>query len=199
MHDDIRDKLKNRAPLMERIKDSLEGELKSIFRNTPHIDRVAVRVKGDESLLNKAIGGRYSAPLIEIEDQIGARVIVFFLSDIEIVKQEILRYFIPMERKSVRPSQPESFAYESEHLILTINESLIPDHGLPADDIPRTFEMQIRTILMHAYAEPQHDMVYKRRNPISFEMQRRNAWIAASCWGADREFEEIRRWCESNP
>jgi ppGpp synthetase/RelA/SpoT-type nucleotidyltranferase len=57
--------------------------------------------------------------------------------------------------------------------------------------MPTTFELQIRTLCMHAWAEPQHDVGYKSAEELSREDRRELAWIAASIWGADHGFERV--------
>lgn len=48
--------------------------------------------------------------------------------------------------------------------------------------------------MMHAYAEPQHDLSYKAAADLPSEIRRELAWVAASAWGADQAYERVRRW-----
>jgi ppGpp synthetase/RelA/SpoT-type nucleotidyltranferase len=57
--------------------------------------------------------------------------------------------------------------------------------------MPSTFELQIRTLFMHAWAEPQHDMGYKAAQELTREIRRELAWIAASAWGADQAYDRV--------
>jgi ppGpp synthetase/RelA/SpoT-type nucleotidyltranferase len=58
--------------------------------------------------------------------------------------------------------------------------------------MPTTFEMQVRTLFMHAYAEPPHDWGYKSGGELTRDVERQLAWIAASAWGADRMYADLR-------
>lgn len=42
---------------------------------------------------------------------------------------------------------------------------------------------------MHAYAEPQHNLGYKRMKTIPSEINRQLAWVAATSWGADKAYQ----------
>src|SRR5271163_3484191 len=91
--------LKPLAPLIER-------QLQEYFFNEPRIDRVAVRPKAIDKFLKKAatlIDGKpkYTEPLRQIQDQIGARVITFYLSDVARITEILLRYFRPIESQNI--------------------------------------------------------------------------------------------------
>jgi ppGpp synthetase/RelA/SpoT-type nucleotidyltranferase len=60
--------------------------------------------------------------------------------------------------------------------------------------MPETFELQVRTLFMHAWAEPQHDLGYKGPGDLTKLQKKRLAWVAASAWGADHELEGL--WAE---
>ena len=54
-------------------------------------------------------------------------------------------------------------------------------------------EIQVRTILQHAWAEIEHDIVYKSPGEIPFRVRRRFACLAGLLEIADREFESLRQ------
>jgi putative GTP pyrophosphokinase len=51
----------------------------------------------------------------------------------------------------------------------------------------------VRTLFQHAYAEPQHDVAYKAKTPLTRDDKRELAWIAASAWGADQALMRVRK------
>src|SRR5690606_23845862 len=185
------------ALLEERVKEALDG--------TAHVDRISFRVKSSDSFARKCLREdgqptldaegkvKYLQPLEEVEDQIAGRVLVLFRSDLPIVETRIREWFpatVEVQRK--RPTTSNAFGYESDHYIFVIDEHMKPSGWEAAGPMPATFELQIRTLFMHAYAEPQHDLGYKGR-PQSADVERRLAWIAASAWGADYQFDELNR------
>jgi putative GTP pyrophosphokinase len=163
-----------RIPLYEKFAAELNRELVEALSTTIHVDRISVRVKTAASFAKKC--AKYAHPFLEIEDQVAARVLVFFLTDIEDSFRE--------------PKSNEEFGYESQHIVCIIPPNLKPNGWTAA--YPSTFELQIRTLLMHAWAEPQHDLAYKSPVALDGDTKRRLAWVAASCWGADQEYERIR-------
>ncbi len=197
MPETLRQRYLGRSSLLESLKVNLERETNDSLVGLRHIDRVAFRVKELESFLKKATDPAndpaYEDPLVEIEDQVAGRVIVFFSSDLPIARQRLERTFNAIERHQRRPERDEEFGYESDHLICTIPPQVRPNGWAARQDVPETFELQIRTIFMHAYAEPQHDMQYKAARELSREMRRELAWIAASAWGADQAYERVRQ------
>ena len=66
----------------------------------------------------------------------------------------------------MRRARDEEFNYESYHLICVVPPHLKLDGWAARDDVPSTFELQVRTIFIHAYAEPQHDIGYKAASEL---------------------------------
>ena len=189
---------RERESLLKSTAAMLEEELHEIFKTTRHVDRISFRAKTLKSFLAKATDEEnqpgYQDPLREIEDQIAGRVIVFFLSDIPVICEKMCKNFTPVEYRKRRPAKDEEFGYESEHLICVMPPHMQSDEWVARGDMPSTFELQIRTIFMHAYAEPQHDMAYKAVAELPSEIRRELAWIAASAWGADQAHERFWTW-----
>lgn len=186
---------RKRIPLLSRARDDLETEVHRILSGVRNIDRIAFRVKDAESFARKAVKPRsspYGHPLTEIEDQIAGRVITFFLDDLAEVERRLRDRFTTVENVHKEPEKDAEFGYESDHFVF-----LLPPDLTPADwdeaEMPKTFEMQVRTLLMHAWAEPQHDLLYKSAADLPREDKRELYWIAASTWGADQAFQRVHR------
>jgi tetratricopeptide (TPR) repeat protein len=94
-----------------------------------------------------------------------------------------------IERKGADRTFRE-FGYESTHILLAIPEKLKDGLHLPPDLI---FEIQVRTILQDAWAEVEHELVYKSEfSPFDLPLKRKLASINASLSLADIIFQEIR-------
>jgi len=122
------------------------------------------RVKETDSFLEKAlIRKRKVSPLTEITDQVGVRFVVLLLEDIDrigrIVKSDRWSWQKDRDHEQERLEKPDYFAYQSDHYVVTTINPI--DYGgitIP----PGLFcEIQIRTILQHAYAEMAHSSDYK--------------------------------------
>lgn len=194
----LRDAYADRLSLLEELRGSLERETREALSTAPHIDRISFRVKAVQSFVAKAEDPSnepaYSDPLVEIEDQVAGRVIVFFLTDLNSVRQRLGETFNTVERVERRPERDAEFGYESDHMICIIPPHLKPEGWNDRSDVPSTFELQIRTLFMHAYAEPQHDIAYRAPEELPREVRKELAWIAASAWGADQAYERVRVW-----
>ncbi|MDR2471869.1 MAG: RelA/SpoT domain-containing protein, partial [Treponema sp.] len=130
-----------------------------------------------------------SAPLIT--DLIALRVICPFLEDQAAVERLIREHFtvIELDRKGAHFSFKE-FGYESVHLLVEIPGELREKWG---DCGTTVAEIQIRTILQDAWAEVEHELVYKAEfTPFDDPMKRRLAAVNASLSLADSIFQEIR-------
>ena len=202
MAEQIERTYEERRPLLAFLRNALQSETEDTLAGLPNVDRIAFRVKDAKSFARKASDPAndplYENPLVEIEDQVAGRVIVFFVGDIEPVLERLRGAFNAVERQHRRPARDEEFGYESYHLVCLIPPHLVPEGWQLRDDLPPTFELQVRTVFMHAYAEPQHDLGYKARGDLPREVQRELAWIAASSWGADKAYERVWRWDLAN-
>jgi ppGpp synthetase/RelA/SpoT-type nucleotidyltranferase len=200
MHEDIVREYEKRVPLLKQLSVALYRETTEAIDDIDHIDRIAFRVKSSNSFAGKATDPRnnppYENPYIEIEDQVAGRVIVFFVRDIEVVIDELKGTFGTIESSYRRPAKDVEFGYESHHLICLIPPHLKPNGWSDFDDLPTTFELQVRTIFMHAYAEPQHNIGYKSSQELPSEIRKELAWIAASSWGADQAYQRVSQWSQ---
>ena len=179
-------------PTASALKEHVRGIL-SIYHR---IDRISARAKGVASFVGKANkqenGERkYSEPLSQIQDQIGCRVVTYFLDDVERIDQLIEKYFHYIEIKDHVPDSEWEFGYFGRHRILLLPEDVI-NEGIDRDMVPRFFELQIKTLFQHAWAEAEHDLGYKPgEKPLSSEQKRLLAFASAQAWGADRVFNDL--------
>ena len=178
------------VPLSKR----LDNYIRDLTADYPRIDRISVRAKSVSRFIDKAKkmengALKYSDPLNQIQDQIGARVVTFYLSDVEQISKLVEDYFGSIEVKHVVPDSPQEFGYEGKHYILFIPADV--KDAATADDCPNFFELQIKTLFQHAWGEADHDLIYKASGPLTADHRRRVAFTAAQAWGADRIFQEL--------
>ena len=81
-----------REKVLMPLANGINKYLKALFESFPRIDRISARAKSVERFLAKAAkfqGGKpkYDDPLNEIQDQVGARIVTFYPSDVERVRQ----------------------------------------------------------------------------------------------------------------
>jgi predicted RNase H-like nuclease/ppGpp synthetase/RelA/SpoT-type nucleotidyltranferase len=137
----------------------------------------------------------FSDPLREITDAIGVRVITYVHSDVAAVA-ELLRDQVAVhdDRDMGRETASQGrFGYASRHLLIGPDPAR---EGQPAYDLlrDRVAQVQIRTVLQHAWAEFEHDIRYKGTIPDEHvpDFDRRFTLAAGLLELADREFSTIR-------
>lgn len=169
---------------------ALVAELLADGGLVPHA--VTGRAKDPGSLLRKLRRRAYGNPATEITDIVGIRVITYFRDEVDRSVQLLKPQMTVNEAKSVdKRSQLDlrEFGYRSVHLIGRLSDIgiRIPDEFA---EIP--FEVQVRSILEHAWAENEHELVYKSGITFSSDTSREFAAVAGTLELLDREFERFR-------
>lgn len=176
--------------LLSRILDYLSGMIK--LRSTPSYRS---RIKSFSSYYKKLL--KYPPQTdtdvlpTSITDIVAVRIVCSFMNDIVDVERVLQDNFevVEIEKKGAGRAVVE-FGYESTHVLLKIPESLKVGLRLPEGLV---FETQIRTILQDAWAEVEHELVYKADfSPFDVPLKRKMAAINASLSLADIIFQEIR-------
>lgn len=180
---------------LTRIAVELSKLVDRHLTDVSNIDRVIARAKDPDRFVQKALRlengtPKYKAPLIEIQDQIGVRVIVYYLPTVDDVLDVILRYFRPIEQRALVPESDWEFGYFGRHAVLALPPDVVPS-DVSMDAPPPFFELQVKTLFQHAWSEAEHDLGYKAPTPLTSDQQRRMAFAAAQAWGADRAFHEL--------
>jgi ppGpp synthetase/RelA/SpoT-type nucleotidyltranferase len=135
---------------------------------------------------------KYSDPLTQITDLSGVRVITFLLSAVDEVNEVIEREFDVVEvvNRTSLLQEEEKLGYQSVHFLVHFSDlrSALPEYARFAEVIT---EIQVRTILQHAWAEIEHDIQYKAVEAIPQTIRRRFTSLAGLLEIADREFQAI--------
>ena len=137
----------------------------------------------------------YSDPLEEITDQIGLRVITYIHSDVSAVADLLSDQLTILDDRDMgqETAREGRFGYASRHLLVALDQ---------ARTTPSTYEhlghrraqIQVRTVLQHAWAEFEHAIRYKGTIPEEYvhDLDRRFTLAAGLLELADREFSQIR-------
>jgi putative GTP pyrophosphokinase len=189
--------LRRHSQFLKPVAEKLETYLKELCSPYPRIDRVSSRAKSVDRFMQKAENvengkSKYSDPLIQIQDQIGARIVTFYPLDIPAVSDIVTHYFRPIESVDIVPDGDNEFGYVGKHFILLLPSDVTADFSA-VTDVPSFFELQIKTLFQHAWAEAEHDLGYKPSVTLSSLQKRKMAFTAAQAWGADQMFDEMFR------
>lgn len=183
----------------ETIKEAVTKNIKpakpeNFFKIPP-----TYRTKDPSSLLAKAFhrskSQKYTNPYEDIEDKVGVRIVVLFSEEIRLVEAAILECDLWMGEKArdyieERTMRPFEFDYQSLHYVIRSKDKIIHNGTEIASNTP--CEIQIRTILQHAYSELTHDTIYKPSIQVEPEVQRAAAKSMALIEATDDYFTQVR-------
>ena len=184
-------------PVFMQMAEVIPERLKGFFAEAGIIvAAVEHRVKTEESLAGKLRlkGGKYK-DIFDITDIVGIRVITFYIDDVDKVASVLERLFEIDWANSIdkrKAHEIDSFGYLSLHYICRIPESAYSDHEHPELNRIR-FEVQMRTVLQHAWANMNHDTGYKSGVEIPSIYMRNMSRLAGMLELVDDEFSRIRR------
>ncbi len=182
-------------PVLTAILFSVEQKLKKNLK-LASMPTFKTRIKDFGSYYKKLLRvrpkslGKQSLPTLT--DLLGIRVICAFLEDLKTVEEQISKLFniIEIERKGADRTFSE-FGYESIHFLVEIPEEFKSNKDTVPDGL--VCEIQVRTILQDAWAEVEHELVYKSEfSPFDLPLRRKLASLNASLSLSDIIFQEIR-------
>ncbi|TXR51597.1 GTP pyrophosphokinase [Quadrisphaera setariae] len=134
---------------------------------------------------------KYTNPLKDITDLAGVRVTTYFLDDVRFIEELVASEFEVVERSERRGSNPTVVGYQSLHFLLKLRDSRasLTEYSRFTGLV---CELQVRTILQHAWAEIEHDINYKAVGVVPDAIRRRFNALAGVIEIADREFQAIK-------
>lgn len=184
----------NKKQLYRELGGVVYSLLKTLIVNDVHTHQITYRIKTRESLSNKIVRKNYKySSLEEVTDIVGFRVILFFEDDVSEVERIIRQEFLVDEINSVDKMSldTDKFGYRSLHFVVSMNNVRLQ---LPEYEKFRSirFEIQVRSILQHSWAEIEHDIGYKGESEIPNSAKRTFYRIAALLEQADLEFVKLK-------
>ena len=182
--------------LFERLGIKCKGILSDLIKHQDlNIHQITFRIKTKESISRKIeIKKNKYADINEITDVCGIRIITYLESDVYRVAEIIEKEFKVDKGNSLdkRNLNFDQFGYMSLHLVVSLNDSrqVLTEYAQLKD---LKVEIQIRSILQHAWAEIEHDLGYKGTFAIPEKVKRNFNRLAALLETADIEFDRLKR------
>ena len=168
------------------------------------VQAINPRAKSVESFIKKASKKhngvlKYDEPFEQIEDICGVRVICYLPSDIRTIEEAIDESFDiqDIEDKDEQRAIGQQFGYSSKHFIVKLNRDRALQDG-NEDVVDMICEIQVRTVLQHAWAEIDHRIRYKADQPLPKLQHDAFATLAGLLQLADREFQRIQDFAEAS-
>lgn len=182
--------------LHDQLRDKCEQLIREILgAENIRVHSVSGRVKERRKLEEKLRApGKNYACLDQVTDTVGLRIITYFDDEVDAVARIIKREFELDEPNCVdkrKSLEPDQFGYLSLHYVCKISPERL---NLPEYRVfdKLVFELQIRSLLQHTWAEIEHDLGYKTGTGVPDVIRRRFSMVAGLLEMADREFREIR-------
>jgi len=172
-------------PRFREIEAQVRDSLKRTFADAGLlVAAIESRIKAYDSLAGKLeLKGQKYSSLADITDILGLRVITFYIDDVDKVASAVERLFDidwdnSVDKRKIHDT--DSFGYLSLHYICSV------------PDFPYRFEIQMRTLLQHAWANMDHDTGYKSGVEIPKRYMRNMSRLAGMLELVDDEFSKIR-------
>lgn len=181
----------------EVVRFILQEELHS---KSIRVHSIEVRAKSIESFQRKVSQARESGSeaaereglLAMITDLAGVRIITFFTTTLTEVDRLLHEQFevLEIDNKSETLKEANKVGYHSVHYLVKLlpNRTELAEYSRFTDLVA---EIQVRTILQHAWAEIEHDIQYKSVEAMPIAIRRRFIMLAGLLELADREFQAI--------
>ncbi len=175
--------------LYARLEDEVQFILNEQLKGAKiPIHAIEHRIKNFDSIIKKAERDELTDPINQLNDILGFRIICLFLSDLDRIFALLGKSFKIVEVDDKRVTKGENvFGYLSVHLIATLPSS----HKGPRYDGLKLlrFEIQVRTISMHAWSIISHYLDYKTPNAVPSELKRDFNALSGLFYVADQHFE----------
>ncbi|MCU0848205.1 MAG: tetratricopeptide repeat protein [Spirochaetes bacterium] len=191
LYSDYESRLQSYYSVLEFMTKKLEG----VISESGIKALVKGRIKDFDALLRKLLIKSQATviddPFEKITDIIGLRIVVPFFEDIKLIESLIKKSFgvVEIDYKSLDLSIKE-FGYDSTHILVEVPEGIEDIEVPPASMVS---EIQLRTILQEAWAEVEHELVYKTNlDNIEDNMKRKLIALKATLSLADTTFQELR-------
>lgn len=183
---------RERRPLYQSLCEKVAGIVEEVLK-ADGVDYHSVENRAKELDSYEKKAERYEDATTEIHDLAGVRVIAYVESESRRIAAKVRELFDVDTSLSEDKSMElgvDKVGYRSDHYVATLPAARcrLPEFtkfkGMK-------FEVQVRTILQHAWAEIEHDRNYKFTGVLPPEIQRRFALLAGALEMADREFDRI--------
>lgn len=187
----------SRRVLLEVFTDTLADLIRDILQARGlSVHSVTCRTKDRarlEAKLNRA-PDKYQK-LEDVTDVCGVRIITLFADDVDTVGKLVAQEFEVDAQHSVdkrRALEVNQFGYLSLHYVVRLDSvrRRLSEYNRFCEC---SAEVQLRSMLQHAWAEIEHDLGYKAREAVPSDIRRKFSQLAGILESADDQFSEIRR------
>lgn len=171
------------------IAEQVEAECKDRGINCVNVEK---RAKDETSLRDKITRKKYTS-LLECTDLAGVRVVCTYQDEIERIGAVLGDLFDIDQNNSIDKTEPigtDRFGYKSSHFVISLRSDQLKEARYKRFTNKKA-EVQVRTVLQHAWSVVDHKLNYKRRFERE-ELKRRLSILSALFELADHEMVRLR-------
>jgi len=180
--------------IYKKLSSKVESIITEVLDNKDiSFHMITSRAKEIDSFAKKITDDKYDDPINQIHDLSGIRIITYVEDEVLKVAKAIQELF-KIDKKNSSDKKTalgvDRVGYKSVHYVCSIKKDRIDLSEYKMFN-NKVFEVQIRTILQHAWAEIEHDRNYKFSGKLPDELSRRFKLLSGTLELVDREFNLI--------
>lgn len=195
--EDILAKYEKDEKSFKMIRPVIESFLKENLPSLEILPQINSRIKDQISLFKKLTkkGTKYE----DTHDILGFRIVCHFPSEVDKVNQFIEKNFTVehFEKKSDKLKY-DQLGYTSDHFEVRI-KSEVQQFSEIREYSPLIFELQVRTLCQHTWADIEHALLYKQDMPLEEALKRRVFRLTSLLEICDQEFETVNNKLVTHP
>ena len=181
--------MKRLAPIVHSLLESMLQKEKIEYLN------VMYRIKSSDEAIKKIKKKQYENPQQQLTDLSGIRIVTFLESQVTAINKLIRELFEVDDKNSLDRANIlglDRLGYRSTHFVCTLGEqrARLPEYDALGS---LKFEIQVRTVLQHAWAELAHDRSFKFSVSLPTKIERKLNLYSGMLEIVDDAFDEISR------
>ena len=190
---DIVDSWRNDEPIYGKIGNCVTKVIKNHISEYEILPEISFRTKELLSIVKKIkkkqCEGAYSYE--NLKDKLGIRIICTFESELDIVDKLLRDYFV-IEKAEYKKANLDfnKLDYQSNHYDVKIKSELAEFKSIK-NYSDYVFEIQVRTLNQHAWANAAHKLSYKQDSDLPSDIKRKLYRLLSLYELSDQEIEAI--------
>ena len=195
--DEIYSKFEIDEEKFKQIQSVVESYLKENLPLLEILPQINSRIKDPISLYKKLL--KKNIAYEDVHDILGIRIICHFPSEVEKVNKFIEKTFeVKTFEKKIDRLKFDQLGYLSDHFEVRIKTD-IPEFDKLKVLSSAIFEIQVRTLCQHTWADIEHALLYKQDMDLEESLKRKVFRLTSLLEICDQEFEDVNQKIIKHP
>lgn len=187
---DMEQEYQLRLPVWKSLREEAVYIIEEALGATPiKVHSIESRVKDLTSFVGKIASDKYKDPIEDIADIVGIRIVTLFKSNLSDIETILAEEFHVVSKDDKTLSENSVLGYRSIHYICTIKNEYTGPRYKNITGVK--FEIQVRTICMHAWSSVSHYLDYKGDWDVPKELKESLRALSGLFHIADSQFEQF--------